>query len=410
MSDLAPTPGPLALEEQYGANNYAPLPVVAAEAEGCWIKDIHGLRYFDALAGYSALNFGHCNPRLIAAAQRQLHRVTLTSRAFHHDQLGPFCAELAALCGKEAVLPMNSGAEAVESSLKLARRWGYERKGVAEDSATIIVAENNFHGRTISIVSFSSDEVARAHYGPYTPGFRAVPYGDAAAIEAAMDDSVVAVLIEPIQGEAGVVIPPAGYLQDVRRICTKNGVLMMADEVQTGLGRTGRTFAVEHDDVVPDVFVLGKAIGGGVVPLSAVACDRDVMDVLTPGSHGSTFGGNPLATAVGREVIAILQEGTYQERAQRAEPLLRKHLDQIAAFGVTGVRVRGMWAGVDVDPQVATGKQVCLAARKYGVLIKETHESTIRLSPPLVASDEELELMVNGVGRALQDLREGRSE
>src|SRR5262252_11105426 len=290
----------------HGAHNYHPLPVVIAIAEGAWVTDVSGRRYLDLLAAYSALNFGHRHPRLIAAAQRQLERVTLVSRAFEHDQFGPFCAELAALAGMEMVLPMNTGAEAVETAIKTARKWGYEVKGVPADQAVIIAFEGNFHGRTTTIVSFSTDPDARGSYGPYTPGFRVVPYGDADALAEAMDSRVVGVLIEPIQGEAGVIVPPAGYLARVRELCTAGGALMIADEIQSGLGRTGATFACEHDGVVPDMYVLGKALGGGIVPLSAVVSSREVLGVFKPGQHGSTFGGNPLACAVGREVISML--------------------------------------------------------------------------------------------------------
>ncbi len=303
------TIGPIDLEEVHGAHNYHPLPVMVSHGEGAWVTDDDGHRYLDFLAAYSALNFGHRHPTLVAAAQEQLDRLTLTSRAFHHDLLGPFCAELAELAGKEMVLPMNSGAEGVETALKVARRWGYEVKGVPEGEATIVVMDGNFHGRTISIVSFSGDHVAKAHYGPYTPGFRSVPYGDADALAAAIDETTVAVLVEPVQGEAGVIVPPAGYLTEVKRLCVEHEVLMIADEIQSGLGRTGRTFACEHEAVHPDMYILGKALGGGIMPLSAVAANRDVLGVLTPGSHGSTFGGNPLACAVGRAVIAPPRDG-----------------------------------------------------------------------------------------------------
>jgi ornithine--oxo-acid transaminase len=395
---------PLELELRYGAHNYHPLPVVVTEGEGSWVTDIEGRRFLDCLAGYSALNFGHRNPQLVAAATAQLGKLTLTSRAFHHDQLGPFCQELAELAGKDMVLPMNSGAEAVETSLKLARRWGHLVKGVPDGTGTIIVAEGNFHGRTISIVSFSSDPEARDHYGPYTPGFRPVPYGDAAAIRAAIDDTTVAVLIEPIQGEGGVVIPPAGYLAEVREICSTAGILMMADEIQSGLGRTGRTFACEREGVAPDVYILGKALGGGIMPVSAVAADRSVMEVMTPGTHGSTFGGNPLGMAIGREVVAMLKTGVHQERAAAAEPLLRRRLAALRDKGVVASRVVGMWVGIDLDPDLATGRELCEALMNRGVLAKDTHGSTIRLSPPLTTSDEDLEWAMDRLAEALDDL------
>jgi ornithine--oxo-acid transaminase len=395
---------PLELELQHGAHNYHPLPVVLTHGEGSWVTDIEGRRFLDCLSGYSALNFGHRHPRLIAAATEQLGKLTLTSRAFHHDQLGPFCAELAALAGKDMVLPMNSGAEAVETALKLARRWGHLVKGVPDGRATIVVAEGNFHGRTISIVSFSSDPEARDFYGPYTPGFRTATYGESKEIEAAIDDTTVAVLIEPIQGEGGVIIPPAGYLREVREICTRHNVLMMADEIQSGLGRTGRTFACEREDVQPDVYILGKALGGGIMPVSAVAADRSVMEVLTPGTHGSTFGGNPLAMAIGREVVAMLQTGEFQARATEAEPLLRERAAALESAGVIESRVVGMWVGLDVDPELGTGRELCEALMDHGVLAKDTHGSTIRLSPPLTTSDDDLHWAMDRLGEALADL------
>ncbi|MET0900245.1 MAG: ornithine--oxo-acid transaminase, partial [Mycobacterium sp.] len=314
-ADSAAASAAIALEERYTAHNYSPLPVVAAGAEGAWITDVDGRRYLDCLAAYSAVNFGHRHPAITAAAHAQLDAVTLVSRAFHSDQLGPFCAALAHLCGKDLVLPMNSGAEAVESGIKVARKWGTDVKGVPAGEANIIVAENNFHGRTISIVSFSSDASARGGFGPFTPGFRTVPFGDADALAAAIDENTVAVLLEPIQGEAGVIVPPEDYLRRVRRLCTHHNVLMIADEIQSGLARTGRTFACDHWGVVPDVYLLGKALGGGVLPVSAVVADADVLGVLHPGEHGSTFGGNPLAAAIGNTVVAMLATGEFQQRS-----------------------------------------------------------------------------------------------
>ncbi|GAA1519490.1 ornithine--oxo-acid transaminase [Kribbella lupini] len=395
---------PVTLEEQYGAHNYHPLPVTIAHAEGAWVTDTSGRRYLDCLAGYSALNFGHRHPALIAAATEQLGRVTLTSRAFHHDQLGPFCAELAALAGKDAVLPMNSGAEAVETALKLARRWGYLVKGVPDGQATIIVADGNFHGRTISIISFSGDAVAHDNYGPYTPGFRSVPYGDAAALEAAIDETTVAVLLEPVQGEAGVIVPPEGYLAAVREACTTNNVLMIADEIQSGLGRAGATFASERAGVVPDVYILGKALGGGIVALSAVVTDRAIMDVITPGTHGSTFGGNPLAAAVGRAVVKLLEPGDLQLHARNLETGLRERLEPLGAHGLAGLRVHGLWAGLDLDPALGTGRDLCERLAEYGVLAKDTHGSTIRLSPPLTITSSTLDWLTERFTLALKSL------
>jgi ornithine--oxo-acid transaminase len=376
--------------EAHTAHNYHPLPVVVAHAEGAWMTDVDGRRFLDLLAGYSALNFGHGHPSLLAAAHSQLDQLTLTSRAFVHDRFADFTAALAELCGKDLVLPMNTGAEAVETAIKVARKWGYEVKGVPADTAEIIVMSGNFHGRTTTIVGFSDDPDARDGFGPFTPGFVTVPYGDLAALEAAITPRTVAVLVEPIQGEGGVVIPPEGYLRGVRELCTRHQVLFAADEIQAGLGRTGRTFACDHEDVVPDLYVLGKALGGGIVPVSAVVADRDVLGVLKPGQHGSTFGGNPLACAVGLTVVELLRTGEFQARATDLGVLLRSRLEALVGHGVVGVRTRGLWAGVDIDPAIGTGREVCEALMARGVLAKDTHGSTIRLAPPLVVSPEDL--------------------
>ncbi|MEV6298386.1 ornithine--oxo-acid transaminase [Actinoplanes sp. NPDC051861] len=385
------TPEALAEAERWTAHNYHPLPVVVAEADGAWVTDVDGRRYLDFLAGYSALNFGHRHPGLVAAAHAQLDRVTLTSRAFVHDQFATFCRGLAELCGKDLVLPMNTGAEAVETAIKVARKWGYRVKGVADERAEIIVADGNFHGRTTTIVSFSTDPEARADFGPYTPGFVVVPYGDLEAVRAAITPNTVAVLMEPIQGEAGVLVPPAGFFAGVRELCTEQNVLMIADEIQSGLGRTGRTFAIEHEGVVPDMYVLGKALGGGIVPVSAVAADRDVLGVLRPGEHGSTFGGNPLACAVGAEVVRLLSTGEFQERSERLGSRLHAGLEALIGKGVVAVRGRGLWAGVDIDPALMTGRQACERLAERGVLAKDTHGSTIRLAPPLVVTEADLD-------------------
>ncbi|MEU4157555.1 ornithine--oxo-acid transaminase [Actinoplanes sp. NPDC026670] len=385
------TPEALADAERWTAHNYHPLPVVVAEAEGAWVTDVDGVRYLDFLAGYSALNFGHRHPGLIAAAHAQLDRVTLTSRAFVHDQFATFCRGLAELCGKDMVLPMNTGAEAVETAIKVARKWGYRVKGVADEQAEIIVAADNFHGRTTTIVSFSTDPDARADFGPYTPGFVVVPFGDLEAVRAAITPNTVAVLMEPIQGEAGVLVPPAGFLAGIRELCTDHNVLMIADEIQSGLGRTGKTFAIEHEGVVPDMYVLGKALGGGIVPVSAVAADRAVLGVLKPGEHGSTFGGNPLACAVGAEVVKLLETGEFQERSARLGARLHAGLEALIGQGVVAVRGRGLWAGVDIDPVLMTGRQACERLAQRGVLAKDTHGSTIRLAPPLVVTEEDLD-------------------
>ncbi len=391
------------MTERWAAHNYHPLPVVVSEAEGAWVTDVDGNRYLDCLAGYSALNFGHGHPRLRAAAHAQVDRLTLTSRAFYNDQLGPFARDLAALTGKEAILPMNSGAEAVETAVKVSRRWGYEVKGVHENAATIIVMEGNFHGRTTTIVSFSTDAEARKDYAPFTPGFKVIPYGDADALRAAVDETTVAVLLEPIQGEGGVVIPPDGYLREVRAVCDEAQVLMVADEIQSGLARTGKTFACDHEEVVPDIYILGKALGGGLYPVSAIAADHVVMDVITPGSHGSTFGGNPLAAAIGREVVALLQTGEFQERAEKLGAVLAQGLESLVGHGVDEVRVRGLWAGVDVDPTLMSGRQLCEALMRRGVLAKDTHGSTIRLAPPLVATEEDIAVLVDAIRDSLTE-------
>jgi ornithine--oxo-acid transaminase len=383
--------------EGWVAGNYSPLPVVIAHAEGAWVTDVEGRRYLDALAGYSALNFGHLHPRLVAAAAAQLERLTLTSRAFHTDQLGPFCRDLATLAGKELVLPMNTGAEAIETAIKLARRWGYEVKGVPDGRARIIAMAGNFHGRTTTIISFSDDPLAREHYGPYTPGFDLVPFGDLAALEAAITDETVAVLLEPVQGEGGVIIPPEGWLRDVRELTRRRNVLMVADEIQSGLGRAGATFACDLEGVVPDVYVLGKALGGGIVPVSAVVADRDVLGVFTPGSHGSTFGGNPLAAAIGQAVVSLLATGEYQERARRLGALLESGLRDLLGHGVTAVRCRGLWAGIDIDPDLMTGREASHRLLERGVLVKDTHGSTVRLAPPLVVAEPEIELLLHAL-------------
>ncbi|MFB7171546.1 ornithine--oxo-acid transaminase [Streptomyces sp. NPDC056254] len=378
--------------DAHSAHNYHPLPVVVASADGAWMTDVEGRRYLDMLAGYSALNFGHGNRRLIDAARAQLERVTLTSRAFHHDRFADFCAELAALCGKEMVLPMNTGAEAVETAVKTARKWGYEVKGVPDGHAKIVVAADNFHGRTTTVVSFSTDHDARDHFGPYTPGFEIVPYGDLTALSHAVTENTVAVLLEPIQGEAGVLVPPAGYLRGVRELTRERNVLFMADEIQSGLGRTGKTFACEHEGVVPDVYILGKALGGGVVPVSAVVADRNVLGVFGPGQHGSTFGGNPLACAVALEVIAMLRTGEFQQRATELGDHLHRELGMLVGGGaVTAVRGRGLWAGVDIDPSRGTGREISEKMMERGVLVKDTHGSTIRVAPPLVITKEDLD-------------------
>jgi ornithine--oxo-acid transaminase len=392
------------LVERHSAHNYHPLPVVVAEAEGAWVTDVEGKRYLDMLAAYSALNFGHRHPDLIRAAKDQLDRVTLTSRAFHHDLFGPFCEQLAELCGTDMVLAMNSGAEAVETALKTARRWGYDVKGVPEGRAKIVVCDGNFHGRTITIVGFSSDPSATGGFGPFTPGFVSVPFGDAGALATALEDpDVVAFLVEPIQGEAGVLIPPEGYLRESRRLCTERNVLLIADEIQTGLGRTGTTFACDHEDVKPDVYLLGKALGGGILPVSAVVSSADVLGVFRPGEHGSTFGGNPIACAVGLEVLRLLRTGEYQQRSKDLGAWFLHRLREEAPTSVTEVRGRGLWFGIELTAAAAPARTVCERLLQLGILAKDTHETTVRLAPPLVVSRGDLEWALERVVNALSE-------
>jgi len=395
-----------AVAERYTAHNYHPLAITVSHAEGVWVTDDRGGRYLDALSAYSALNFGHRHPQLVAAAREQLDRVTLTSRAFSNDQLGPFARELAALCGKDRVLPMNTGAEAVETAIKAARKWGYEVKGVRPGRATILVCDGNFHGRTTTIVSFSDDPLAREGFGPFTPGFERVPFGDAAALERSLkaNEDIVGLLVEPVQGEAGVIVAPDGYLRAARRLCSEHGVLLIADEIQSGLGRTGRTFACDHEQVVPDVYVLGKALGGGILALSAVVSDDDVLGVFGPGSHGSTFGGNPLACAVGRAVLDLLRTGEPQANAARIGARLRAGLDAAAPASLHAIRSRGLWFGLDLAAGEATARAACERLLAQGVLAKDTHERTIRLAPPLTITTAEadwlLERLLSVLGEA----------
>ncbi|NGY63390.1 ornithine--oxo-acid transaminase [Lentzea sp. NEAU-D13] len=392
----------VALDEEWSTHNYHPLPVVLSHGEGAWVTDVEGRRYLDFLSGYSSLNFGHRHPALVAAAVEQLGRVTLTSRAFHHDQFGLFCRELASLTGTEMVLAMNSGAEAVESAIKVARKWAYQVKRVPEGTAEIIVAGSNFHGRTTTIVSFSTDETARNDFGPFTPGFKVVKYGNLDEIEAAISPRTAAVLIEPIQGEAGVVVPPAGYLAGIRRMCDEHNVLMIADEIQSGLGRTGELFALDHEGVRADLYTLGKALGGGILPVSAVVGSRAVLGVLKPGEHGSTFGGNPLACAVGRAVVRLLATGEFQERSRSLGAYLHAELNKLVGSGVAEVRGRGLWAGVEIAPGGPIGRAASEALSTRGVLCKETHASTLRVAPPLVITRDEIDLGVQAIAEVVR--------
>ena len=392
------------LEEEYGVHNYAPLPVVISRGEGSWVEDVEGRRYFDALSAYSALNFGHRHPQLVAAAREQLDRLTLTSRAFRNDRIGTLCRELAELCSLDRVLPMNTGAEAVETAIKAARKWGYEAKGVAAGRAKIVVCRGNFHGRTTTIISFSDDEVARTGFGPFTPGFESVPYGDLAALEAALDEDTVAFLVEPVQGEAGVIIPPDGYLEGARALCTEANALLIADEIQSGLGRTGRTFAADHEGVTPDLMLLGKALGGGIVPISAVVGTGEVLGLFKPGQHGSTFGGNPLACAIAIAVLDLLRDGSLQRNAAELGDRFAASLRAADHPAVTAIRQRGLWIGVDIGPGGATAREACMELLTTGVLAKETQTRTIRFAPPLTTSADELEWVLERVNRVVAGL------
>jgi ornithine--oxo-acid transaminase len=377
--------------ERYSAHNYHPLPVVLTRGEGIWVWDVEGKKYLDMLSAYSAVNQGHAHPRIVKALIDQAQRLPLTSRAFHNDRMGAFLKRLCEVSGYEKALPMNTGAEAVETAIKAVRKWGYEVKGVPRDQAEIIVFEGNFHGRTTTIISFSSDELYKEGFGPLTPGFRILPYGDLDALRDAMSERTVAVLVEPIQGEAGVVLPPEGFLSGAKRLCEEHGALFVADEIQTGLGRTGRMFASQWEDVRPDVVIVGKALGGGVYPVSAVLADHEVMDVFTPGTHGSTFGGNPLGAAVALEALNVIVEERLPERAADLGAWYMEELRAIQAPVVEQVRGRGLMIGVVIRKDAGLARPYCEALKDRGILAKETHDQVIRLAPPLVITREELE-------------------
>jgi len=377
----------IALESLYGAKNYKPLDVVLTRGSGVHVWDVEGNRYLDCLSAYSAVNQGHCHPKILEAMVEQAGRLTLTSRAFRNDQLAPFYEELCALTGSHKALPMNSGAEAVESAIKVARKWGYEVKGVPAGQAEIIVAADNFHGRTVAIVGFSTDPQSRGGFGPFAPGFKVVPYGDAGALEAAIGPNTVAFLVEPIQGEAGVIIPPAGYLKRARDLCTRHNVILILDEIQTGLGRTGKLLAEAHEGVEADLTLIGKALSGGFYPVSAVLSNSEVMSVLHPGEHGSTFGGNPLACAVARAALRVLVEEGMVENAARVGDRLKASLASIRADSVREVRGRGLMIAVELHPEAGGARRVCEALQARGLLAKETHDHTIRIAPPLILTD-----------------------
>ena len=379
------------LENTYGTSNYKPLDVVLTRGQGIWVWDVEGNRYQDFLSSYSAVNQGHCHPRIIGALKEQADKLTLTSRAFHNDQLGLFYKELCELTHSHSVLPMNSGAEAVESCIKAVRKWGYQEKGIPEGQAEIIVCADNFHGRTITIVGFSTEPQYRQGYSPFTPGFKVIPFGDAAALEAAINPNTVGFLVEPIQGEAGIIIPPAGYLKEVRRICTEKQIALITDEIQTGLGRTGKILCEEHDGVEADLTLIGKALSGGVYPVSAVLSNKDVLGVFQPGDHGSTFGGNPLACAVARMALKVLiDEGMVENGAKMGEYLMG-HLRLVRSSAIKEVRGKGLMIGVELNPEAGGARRVCEALLKKGVLCKETHQHVIRFAPPLIIRPEEID-------------------
>ena len=397
------------LESRHSAHNYEPLPVVLARGQGAHLWDTAGRRYVDMMSAYSAASHGHAHPRIFAALEAQARRLAVPSRAYYSDRLGPFLAKLTGLTGLDAALPMNTGAEAVETAIKAARRWGYRVKGVPRDRAEIIVANGNFHGRTTTIISFSSEPDYRDGFGPFTPGFRSIPFGDLAALEQTITPETVAVLVEPIQGEAGIIIPPAGWLNGVRRLCDAHDVLLILDEVQSGLGRTGAWFAFEHENVRPDGLVLGKALGGGMLPVSAFLARRDVMDVLTPGSHGSTFGGNPLAAAVGLEALQVIADEGLVERSRILGDHMLERLRTIRSPVLREVRGRGLWAGAEIDPHFATARQACEALLAKGVLSKETHHTVVRLAPPLVIAREDLDWTLDRFAEVIGDLERQRA-
>jgi ornithine--oxo-acid transaminase len=404
LEDKTATADLIALEERYGAHNYHPLDVVVSRAQGVWVWDVEGNKYLDFLAAYSAVNQGHCHPEIVKAMVEQAHRVTLTSRAFRSDQLGPFYKQLCELTGYERFLPMNSGAEAVETALKTARKWAYKVKGVPEGKAEILAFTNNFHGRTITIVSFSTEADYRDGFGPFTPGFRVLPYGDADAVEAAMHENVAAVLVEPIQGEAGIVSPPAGYLARLREITQRHNALLMVDEIQSGLGRTGKLFAFEHEGIRPDVVIVGKALSGGCYPVSGILADEPVMGVFKPGEHGSTYGGNPMAAAIAQAALRVLVEERMVENSAELGPYFLERLRQIPSQHVKEVRGKGLWIGIELHREAGGARRFCEALQHEGLLCKETHEHVIRIAPPLVIKKEEIDWAVERLEKVLTAL------
>jgi ornithine--oxo-acid transaminase len=396
------------LESRSSAPNYAPLPVVLTRGEGSYLWDTEGKRYVDMMSAYSAVSVGHAHPRILAALTAQANRLAVPSRAYYSDQLGPFLAEICRLTGLDAALPMNTGAEAVETAVKAARRWGYRVKGIAKDKAEIIVAAGNFHGRTTTVISFSTEAEYRDGFGPFTPGFKAVPFGDLDAVARAITPDTAAVLIEPIQGEAGIVVPPDGYLKGLRRICDENNVLLILDEVQSGLGRTGKWFAYEHEGIRPDGLILGKALGGGVLPVSAFVGKRELMNVFTPGSHGSTFGGNPLAAAVGIEALAVIRDEKLVDKSRVDGAYMLKRLRAIESPVLKDVRGRGLWVGAEINPEIATAREACERLLAKGVLSKETHYTVVRLAPPLNIARADLDFALDRIEEVLRELETGK--
>jgi len=387
------------LTDKYGAKNYHPLPIVISKAEGVWVEDPEGNRYMDMLSAYSAVSHGHRHPEIIKELKKQADKVTLTSRAFRNDQLGLFYEKVTEITGKNMVLPMNTGAEAVETALKAARRWAYDVKNIEADKAEIITCQGNFHGRTITVISFSSTEQYKRGFGPLTPGFESIPYGDTAALKEAINENTAAFLVEPIQGEGGIVIPPDGYLQDAYNICKDNNVLFIADEIQTGFGRTGKMFGCDWEGVKPDVYILGKALGGGVYPVSAVAADADILDVFEPGSHGSTFGGNPLGAAVARRAIEILEEENLVEESRKKGAYLQEKLKELKAPIIKDIRGKGLFVGIELTEPA---RPYCEQLKDLGVLVKETHETVMRFAPPLIISEDELNWAIERVYKILE--------
>jgi ornithine--oxo-acid transaminase len=392
------------LETEFSARNYQPLPVVLARGEGAYLWDVDGRKYVDMMSAYSAASHGHGHPRILAALSNQALRLAVPSRAYYNDRLGPFLKEICRVTGLDAALPMNTGAEAVETAIKAARRWGYRVKGIPKDRAEVIVASGNFHGRTTTIIGFSSEPDYRDGFGPFAPGFVTVPYGDLGAVERAITPNTAAVLVEPIQGEAGIIVPPAGYLIGLRSICDARHVLLILDEVQSGLGRTGAWFAYQHENIKPDGVTLGKALGGGVLPVSAFVGRREVMDVFTPGSHGSTFGGNPLAAAVGLEALRIIHDEKLVERSRELGNHMLTRLRAINNAALKDVRGRGLWVGAEIDPKFASARLVCEQLLAKGVLSKETHRTVVRLAPPLIIAQQDLDFALDRFEEVLAGL------